>query len=216
MKTKFKYIVLGSLLFGLSGFNSAKAITWPELRQALLVFQAEVLQSFAEVNETLDVHETRISDNDARIGVLEGGRSIKAVDANNLVIGELVSISYTELYVFTTQEYLEVNISMSPDVRSDSLYYVTTDCTGAPYSDFPNGTVYLALQPDGVNAKYYTPKTSVAQIITIQSAASNFSGPCLSIPGESPRWYFPASQNVPAITGVADIMYALPITFQRQ
>jgi hypothetical protein len=71
MKTKFKYIVLGSLLFGMSGFNVAKAITWPELRQALLEFQAEVLQSFAEVNETLDVHETRISDNEAKVTALE-------------------------------------------------------------------------------------------------------------------------------------------------
>jgi hypothetical protein len=71
MKTKFKYIVLGSLLFGLSGFNNARAITVPELIEALLQFKAEVLQSFVEVNETLDVHETRISDNEAKVTALE-------------------------------------------------------------------------------------------------------------------------------------------------
>jgi hypothetical protein len=70
MKTKFKYIVLGSLLFGLSGFHVAKAITVPELIEALLQFQAEVLQSFAEVNETLEVHETRVSDNEASIDAI--------------------------------------------------------------------------------------------------------------------------------------------------
>ena len=72
MKTKFKYIVLGSLLFGLSGFNSARAATdHPALIEALLQFQAEVLQSFAEVNETLGDHETRVGDNEAKVTALE-------------------------------------------------------------------------------------------------------------------------------------------------
>ena len=165
---------------------------------------------------TLDTIKNAVNDNDTRIGTLEGGMSIKAVDANNLVIGELVSLDHQSLSVFTTQEYLEVNIATSPNPRSDSLLYLTTNCTGAPYSENPSGTVYLASQPDGVHAKYYTPKTSLAQIITVQSVASAFMGPCQTSARNPPAWYFPASQNVPAITGVENTMYALPITFQRQ
>ena len=88
MKTKFKYIVLGSLLFGLIGFNNARATTWPELRQALLEFQAEVLQSFAEVNGTLDVHETRISDNEAKVTALENSQAVQDSNIEILDAGQ--------------------------------------------------------------------------------------------------------------------------------
>ena len=104
---------------------------------------------------------------------------------------------------------------MDPGISRKVLYYLTTDCTGAPYSYFPNGTVYLAGQPDGVFEKYYTPKISVAQNITPLSFTNFPSEPCYVFT-QSTQWLFPASKNVPDITGVANIMYALPITFQRQ
>jgi hypothetical protein len=46
MKTKFKYIVLGSILFGLSGFNSAKAKTADELLVVVQQFAGQVVQAF--------------------------------------------------------------------------------------------------------------------------------------------------------------------------
>jgi hypothetical protein len=173
---------------------------------------------------TLNTIKDAVNDNDSRIGTLEGAMSIKAIDANDLVIGELVSVdaAWDMLFdVFTLQEYLEVDIPMTPKFGQYArLLYLTTDCTGAAYSHYPNGTVFLALQLNSVYAKYYIPKASVAQNITPQSSTSDSLGPChilRGLPiGENPDWYFPASQNVPAITGVADVMYTLPITFQRQ
>jgi hypothetical protein len=173
---------------------------------------------------TLNTIKDAVNDNDSRIGTLEGAMSIKAIDANNLVIGELISVNAgfdRSFDVITSQKYLEVDIPMSPRFGNDAfLLYLTTDCTGAAYSYYPNGTVYLALQLNGTYAKYYTPKSSVAQIVTPLSQTNipdTFSpGPCRTVGGEPPEWLFPASQNVPAITGVADIMYTLPITFQRQ
>jgi hypothetical protein len=111
----------------------------------------------------------------------EGGTSIKAVDANDLVIGELVSFNGEDgsFDVFTTQGYLEVDVPMSPDltVGEHELRYLTTDCTGVPYIGYANGTVYLTLQLDTTYAKYYTPKDTVAQNVTIQSYVSSWSGP---------------------------------------
>jgi hypothetical protein len=153
----------------------------------------------------------------------ESAMSIKAVDANDMVIGELVTLERSGNWgfdAFSSLEYLEVNIPMIPEIGEQSgLFYLTTDCTGAAYSDNQNGTVYLALQPDGVYAKYYAPKSSLAQFVTIQSYTNIFTGspsPCAASPGDPPQWWFPAIQNVPAITGVENIMYTLPITFQRQ
>ena len=161
---------------------------------------------------------SNITSNETRIEALESVKSIKAVDANGLVIGELISIDAkygTHFNVFTSQEYLEVNIPMTPDFNNEYtlLRFLTTDCTGAAYTIYPNGTVYLVSPPGGVYVKYYTPKSSVAQNVTVQSYTVGL-GPCTS--DVRTLWMFSANQNVPAITGVADIMYTLPITFQRQ
>jgi len=61
MKTKLKYILVASLLFGLSGFNSAKAITADELLVAVQQFAGQVVQAFTQVGQALSDHETRIS-----------------------------------------------------------------------------------------------------------------------------------------------------------
>lgn len=71
MKTKLKYIIAASLLFGASGFNSAKAITADELLVAVQQFAGQVGQVFTQVGQALGDHETRISDNDARTLALE-------------------------------------------------------------------------------------------------------------------------------------------------
>ena len=71
MKTKFKYIVLGSILFGLSGFNSAKAITADELLVVVQQFAGQVVQAFEQVGQALGDHETRISDNETNVTALE-------------------------------------------------------------------------------------------------------------------------------------------------
>jgi hypothetical protein len=153
---------------------------------------------------------------------VEGGNPIMAVDSNGLVIGELVSIG-ERVYglgrgftVFTTQEYLEVDILMQPGGYGQGLLYRTTDCSGVPFSINFNGTVFTARQLDGVLAKYYVSKDSVALNIRFHSVGGSDMGTCHTIPEGSLGWYHPASQNVPAITGVADIIYELPITFQRQ
>ena len=71
MKTILKYIVIASLLFGASGLNSAKAITADELLVAVQQFAAQVVQAFNQVGQVLGDHETRISDNETTITVLE-------------------------------------------------------------------------------------------------------------------------------------------------
>ncbi len=86
MKTKLKYIVIASLLFGASGFNSAKAITADELLVAVQQFAAQVVQAFNQVGQVLGDHETRISDNETTITVLENadaatGARITALEA---------------------------------------------------------------------------------------------------------------------------------------
>ncbi len=70
MKNKFRYVIVASLLFGASGFNSAKAITADELLVAVQQFAGQVVQAFTQVGQALGDHETRISDNDAGIAAL--------------------------------------------------------------------------------------------------------------------------------------------------
>lgn len=71
MKTKLKYLVIASLLFGASGFNSAKAITADELLVAIQQYATAVNQAFSQIGQLFADHDSRISDNDARIAALE-------------------------------------------------------------------------------------------------------------------------------------------------
>ncbi len=80
MKHKFKYAIVGALLFAASGFNSAKAITADELLVAVQQFAGQVVQAFTQVGQAFVNHETRISDNDTRITAIEGGAAGIAVD----------------------------------------------------------------------------------------------------------------------------------------
>ncbi|MCP4768346.1 MAG: hypothetical protein GY875_19025 [Gammaproteobacteria bacterium] len=74
MKLKLKYAIAATLLLGLSGFHSAKAVTNDDL---LVVFRVVVFQigwAFSAIVQTLDDHESRISDNEQlfqRIQALE-------------------------------------------------------------------------------------------------------------------------------------------------
>ena len=61
MKTKLKYILVASLLFGLSGFNSAKAITADELLVGIQSVIGKVNQIFASIGQALVDHDTRIT-----------------------------------------------------------------------------------------------------------------------------------------------------------
>ena len=52
MKKKFKFILVASLLFGVSGFNSAKAITADELLGFMQAYAASVQENFDLVIQT--------------------------------------------------------------------------------------------------------------------------------------------------------------------
>lgn len=71
MKRNFKYAIFATLLFGMSGFNSAKAITADEVLVGLEQFAAAINQVFVQVNQVLTELNARVDDNDARIAALE-------------------------------------------------------------------------------------------------------------------------------------------------
>ncbi len=76
MKSKWKYLVSATLLFGLSGFNSAKAANTVEISSAevfveLQQFVERVNQSFTQVEQALSELEARLSENQARTTALE-------------------------------------------------------------------------------------------------------------------------------------------------
>ena len=60
MNNKLKYIIVASLLYGASGFNSAKAITADELLVAVQQFAGQVVQAFTQVGQALGDHQARI------------------------------------------------------------------------------------------------------------------------------------------------------------
>ena len=151
MKTKFKYIVLGSLLFGLSGFNIARAITVPELIDALLQFQAEVLQSFTEVNETLGDHETRVSDNEDRIRELvtaDFGSQITELESR---IASLEAEPKTTIAVTEPTLFDDINAGLTEGSvwidTSTSKAYILVDNTA-------NAAVWTRLGPPDPPALY--------------------------------------------------------------
>ena len=62
MKNKFKITIVGALLFALSGFNSAKAITADELLVIIQVVATQVGQTLATMGQAIVNHESRIAD----------------------------------------------------------------------------------------------------------------------------------------------------------
>jgi len=72
MKTKLKYVIIASLIFGAIGFNSAKAITADELLANIVVPVYQfVIGTFATIGQVLVDHDARISDNEAKVTALE-------------------------------------------------------------------------------------------------------------------------------------------------
>jgi len=61
MKLKFRYAIAGAMLFALSGFNSAKAITADELLVLFQAYAAQVGQGFLVIGQVLGNHEARIA-----------------------------------------------------------------------------------------------------------------------------------------------------------
>ena len=62
MKNILKFPVAATLLFGLSGFNSANAITADELKIEFDAAVEQARQAFRSVFQTLDDHENRLAD----------------------------------------------------------------------------------------------------------------------------------------------------------
>lgn len=61
MKDILKYAVTASLVFGASGFNSAKAVTADELLVSVQQFAGQVVDAFEQVGQALGGHEARIT-----------------------------------------------------------------------------------------------------------------------------------------------------------
>ncbi|MCP4766027.1 MAG: hypothetical protein GY875_07115 [Gammaproteobacteria bacterium] len=62
MKNKFKITIAATLLFALSGFNSAKAITAEEVLEVIGTVADQVGQSLEIISSVMVDHESRITD----------------------------------------------------------------------------------------------------------------------------------------------------------
>ena len=81
MKTKLKYIIIASLLFGASGFNSAKAITADELLNTIVVpVYTAVIQAFTQIGQVLGDHDARISNLETEPGESSADNAPISVD----------------------------------------------------------------------------------------------------------------------------------------
>lgn len=68
---KLKFMIIGSLLFALSGFNSAKAITADELLVAVQGFAEQVIAAFGQVVTLISDLQVDVADLESRVSDLE-------------------------------------------------------------------------------------------------------------------------------------------------
>jgi len=176
---------------------------------------AEVNDNFAAVKSSVDDNDNRITDNSAAIQL-----SAAAIvsDGSGARIGRLVSISSDVGYVFarviTDKSFIfELRLADgSMDTYAAPLFFTTVNCSGTAYlSSNPGGFVSVAYDLAGVPKPFYTAKDSLPTAESLQFFSMTTGGGCASQSVTS-GFGWTAIPNDPAVTGVSNSPYSVPIT----
>lgn len=179
----------------------------------------------SEVNENFDALSSHVDANSEAISAAEASLANRlppvVVDGNGNEIGQLISIgeNLSSLIAITQAGYL-VNISFwDGSLPRNSLSYESSDCSGTPYASFFyafSGLVFRSYDSLGNPGVYYIDKAAVP-VTNLNICSSSFEYPepgCQPGCGAAePAW--PVSINDPAVTGVSNTTYPLPIRFDR-
>lgn len=138
MKNQLKYIIIASLLFGASGFNSAKAITADELLVIVQQFATQVLQGFSLVGQVLVNHEERLSNLESanpNLGGYSMGFSANGAQKNAVVLVQTDEFSGDILYYVrsryaTSTEQISINGVLTQRPLIANYAFVRTDSLG--------------------------------------------------------------------------------------
>lgn len=174
MKNKLKNVIVVSLLFGASSFNSAKAITADELVPLLNGIFTQINQAFAQIGQVLDDHETRISNiEDAfpNMGGYSMGFSADGGPKNVVVATEVQENGDIFYHVrsryATSLEQISINGVLTQRPFIANYAFVHTDSNGtlitvSNYIEAPDTDQYIVYN---VEASNYDPVSLVKTVV---------------------------------------------------
>jgi len=155
MKTKLKYIVIASLIFGASGFNSVKAITADELLVAVQQFAGQVVQAFTIVSDALNDHETRIGDNESRTTALESADYGSQITGLESRIASLEAEPKATIAATAPTEFDDINAGFTEgsvwvDMPNKDAYILVDSAPGAAvWEPITNKTIFYSIGDTG-------------------------------------------------------------------
>jgi len=222
-------------MLGLAAFAVAHGQT-----QVPNTFQSGQPARASEVNANFSVIETAVNDNDTRItnnetgiannsaaisnnaaAIVAGDATIQSqlgpvvMDGNDSEIGRLISIgeNHWSVEIITQQGFL-ITLSVGTGaIGTGTLFFASMDCSGAGYvANSIGGYVENMYDSTGVPNLQYVDKNSVP-ISNFISASLTFSGGCFTQP-DAGLTVFPVLPNDPAITGITNSTFQLPIKIQ--
>jgi len=195
----FMNLIVGGLVFVSNA--SAGPVTIPNTFQSgQPALASEVNGNFAAVKDAVDA-------NSALIPVVK--------DGTGQVLGtflDFTTSSFGPTYkVLNYNNYiLAINMSIGA-LREETVFYLSSDCTGTPYFYQPQSLIYDSF------SLYYVPIGATPLIApTTNSYYDIFSSTCVI---ETPSIWgalFPLTPNDPAVTGVSTTSFTTPITIGRQ
>ena len=208
----FAIILLGITTLHLSPGAAADSLSVPN------DFVSGQPAKAAEVNANFSAVESSVNDNDARITANSNAFAQYAapvvLDGDDNLIGMLVDIDQDvepAVVVLTPQAYF-VSIQLGGGSLFNypgMMFFATSNCSGTPYSNSPAGNVFGAFDAAGVPALFYTDRASVA-IADFNYLSYGTQSSCTTMSGTL-DFAWPAVPNDPAVTGVSDQVYSLPI-----
>ena len=134
-------------------------------------------------------------------------------DSDGNRIGRLLSITDDAkfLSVLTDQSFIiQIRIGNgSLDTFVGNLMFESVDCSGEPYSSTASGFVTVAYDLAGLAKLFYTAKDSLPTELLAVSSMSGAEG-CQPFGGFF-GYVWPVWPNDPAITGVSNSAYSVPL-----
>jgi hypothetical protein len=162
-----------------------------------------------EVNQNFDALADGVDANAARLPPV-------VVDGNGTEIGQLISIGENVWGLMAINQFGYI-VSVDFDdgnLGRGLLVYESADCSGTPYTRTRLvGTVEIYFDPVGAPGLYYVDKTAVP-IPNVNVSSLSFETGCESFPPGGPETVWPVSVNDPAVTGVSNASYPIPIRIE--
>jgi hypothetical protein len=205
--------------------NSFGQSAWADPIEIPNVFTSGTTARAADVNENFAVAEAAINDHDARIEVNANDiaaittevqqlrQPVAVFGGNGNEIGLLIGDgTFSGHVVILSEQGYDFTLSRTTGIIREGVfptYYATTNCSGPSYVVDPPGAVFRSINDP---ALYYVDRES-APISIANGSYWYSSGVCANLVVLDAAW--PSLPNDPAITGVSNQPYPLPIKLAR-